>query len=144
MSAGRWEEAIRLLEHSHALDPRNEEPLLDLFELLHDGRAATPKPAASPNAASPCARTPSTGNPLWRPARWTNAPTPAPALALYAPLPPGHEPSADATSARFFVLWRTRDLDGAARVLAGSPASRWPTEDFLLLPRAYFEGFLAR
>ncbi len=143
MSDGRWPDAVALLERSHTLDPRTEEPLRDLFELLHEGRryadarriaerglALRQEPFYWKSCLAACAL--------------DERADPGPALALYGPLPPGHEPSADATTARFTVMCWTRDLDGAARVLAGSPARMWPTEDYVLLPRAYFEGLLAR
>ena len=141
--AGDWPEAIRALEHASALDPRDELPLnvlADIYGGLH--RYADVRRVADRGLAvgkDPFA---------WRSLRagtfLDERADPGPSLAVFAPVPPGQEPSGTAIRDRFNLLCLTRDFAGAGRMLAASPVQSLTDGYTATMPRAWFEGFLAR
>jgi TolB-like protein/Tfp pilus assembly protein PilF len=141
--AGDWQEAIRALEHASALDPRDELPLnvlADIYGGLH--RYADVRRVADRGLAmgkDPFA---------WRSLRagtfldeWAD---PGPLLAVFAPVPLGREPSGTAIQNRFDLLCLTRDFAAAERMLAASQIQSLTDGYTATMPRAWFEGFLAR
>jgi TolB-like protein/class 3 adenylate cyclase/Flp pilus assembly protein TadD len=140
---GRWEEAIRNLEHAVDLDPRNLGPINELAltytnlrkyteAILMFNRALALEPRAAGLRAAP---------------GWIKVEAEADTVTLRAVLntieAEGPASAAEVAATSFQLARRERDPAAAARALASIP-SEGNIEDGCPVPHAWYEGSLAK
>jgi TolB-like protein/Flp pilus assembly protein TadD len=140
----RWDEAIRNLEHSVDLDPRNADTITDLggaYSVLRrygesiaiSNRAAALQPRGASQRALPA---------------WIGVEADANMAPLRATLntieAEGPASAADVADISFQAALRERDPAGAVRALANIPSEGYRKEADYPVPRAWHEGLLAK
>ena len=141
---GRWDEAIRNLEHSVDLDPRNAETITDLGEFYCNLRRYGESIAMYNRAA---ALQPRSAFRRTFPA-WVGVEADANLLPLRATLntieAEGPASAAEVADFSFQTALRERDPAGPARALANIPTEGYIKEADYPVPRAWHEGLLAK
>jgi TolB-like protein/class 3 adenylate cyclase/Tfp pilus assembly protein PilF len=140
---GRWEEAVKNQERAAELDPRNSQILSELA-LVYDVLRRYDKEESVFDRA--VAANPSTATyfQLLRAQVELQKANLETARKLLDSLPPEYDPDGAATATRINLALYNRDAGSAANILAGSKLEELAGGSGTLLPRSWFEAFVAR